>query len=168
MNKLIKFLSTSAFTMAVLFIFSGINPADAASFMKIADIKGEASDSEHKDWIIIESMSSPLSETAATGATSGRQHKPLTITKAVDKASPMLQRASISGKVFPKVEIHIQTSNYGGSRATYLKYELKNVKVTSYQTGGSAAGDVPMEEISLNYESIKTLEDKPKRAKKKY
>ncbi len=113
-------------------------------------------------------MSSPLSETAATGATSARQHKPITITKAVDKASPMLQRASISGKVFPKVEIHVSASNYGGSRATYLKYELKNVMITSYQTASTTAGDVAMEEIALNYESIKTLEDKPKRAKKKY
>lgn len=165
MNKLIKFLSASAFTVALLFIFSGISPADAASYLKIEGIQGESTDNEHKDWIDILSMSSPLSETAATG---GRQHKPLTITKAVDKASPMLQRASISGKVFPKVEIHVPASDYGGSRLTYLKYELKNVTVTSYQTGGSAAGDVPMEQFSLTYESIKTLEDKPKRAKKKY
>ncbi len=152
--------------MAVLFIFSGINPADAASYMKIADIKGESTDNEHKDWIDVLSMSSPDSSTS-TSTTGKRQHKPITITKAVDKASPMLQSASISGKVFPKVEIHVSASSYGGSRATYLKYELKNVMITSYQTGGSAAGDVPMEDFSLNYESIKTLEDKPKRAKKK-
>ncbi|MEE8259296.1 MAG: type VI secretion system tube protein Hcp, partial [Sphingomonadales bacterium] len=64
-------------------------------------------------------------------------------------------------------EIHVQTSEYGGSRATYLKYELTNVMVTSFQTASTTAGDVAMEEITLNYESIKTSEDKPKRARKK-
>jgi hypothetical protein len=32
----------------------------AGGYVKLGDIKGEATDSEHKDWIIIESMSSPL------------------------------------------------------------------------------------------------------------
>jgi len=30
-----------------------------AAYVKIGDIKGEATDQDHKDWIIIESMNSP-------------------------------------------------------------------------------------------------------------
>lgn len=147
--------------------------AFAAGYLKLGDIKGESTDSEHKDWIIIESMSSPIfrstqdSEPTAAGMASGkRQHKPLVITKELDKASPKLQEAATKGKVFPKVIIHVQanegSSAYGGARATYLKYELENVMITSYQVSGdSAAGEVPMEEFALNYEEIKVVGGKP-------
>ena len=83
----------------------------------------------------------------------------LTITKQVDASSPKLQEACASGKVFPKVEIS-NPQSYGGSRATYLKYELKNVMVTSCSTGSADGGTVPTEMISLNYEKISYHYDK--------
>ena len=36
------------------------NVKGGAAFMKLGDIKGEATDAKHKEWIIIESMSSPI------------------------------------------------------------------------------------------------------------
>lgn len=165
MKKLLTLMSTGFLALAVLIILPGISSADAAAFMKIADIKGEASDKDHQDWIIIESMSPPLKPTGQ--ATGRRQHKPLTITKTVDKASPMLQRASNSGRVFPTVIIEV--SKYGGNRATYLKYELTNVMITSYSVNDpGTAGEVPMESFSLNYSEIEYKYDaqKEKREKK--
>lgn len=41
-----------------------------------------------------------------------------------------------SGEVIPKLEIE-RTANYGGSRATYLKYELTNVQVTAFDVNAS-------------------------------
>lgn len=162
MTKLVKLLAVGAIALSGVFLADSVF---AAGYLKLGDIKGESTDQAHKDWIIIQSMSSPImratdSSSQTTGMASGkRQHKPLTITKELDKASPLLQQASANGKVFPKVEIHMQASDSGGSRATYLKYELKNVIITSYQTGGSAAGDtVPMETFSLNYEEIRFVE----------
>ena len=38
------------------------------AFMKLGDIKGEATDADHKDWIIIESMSSPIFRSIPEGA----------------------------------------------------------------------------------------------------
>ena len=50
-----------------------------------------ATDSEHKDWIIIESMSSPVFRERGSGlATGKRQHKPLSVTKEIDKSSTQL------------------------------------------------------------------------------
>ncbi|MEE8294852.1 MAG: type VI secretion system tube protein Hcp [Sphingomonadales bacterium] len=164
MKKLLTFLSAGLFALAVLIILPGISDAEAAAFMKIADIKGESTDKDHKGWIVIDSISSPLSEVAATSGTSAtgaRRTEPLVLTKAVDKASPKLQQATNSGKVFPKVIIEV--AEYGGSRATYLKYELTNVMITSYSVNDpGTSGGVPMETITFKYSKIEYKYDKGK------
>ena len=38
------------------------------AFMKLGDIKGEATDADHKDWVIIEAMSSPMFRSIPEGA----------------------------------------------------------------------------------------------------
>jgi type VI secretion system secreted protein Hcp len=77
------------------------------------------------------------------------------ISKEYDKSSPKLAEAMLSGKVFPKVEIH-DTATYGEGRATFLKYELKNVMVSSHNISAAGGGDaVPHENMSLNFEEVK-------------
>jgi type VI protein secretion system component Hcp len=45
----------------------------------------------------------------------------------------------------------------GGAADEYLKYELKNVRITSVQAGRAGArADAPTETLSLNYDKIKT------------
>ena len=57
--------------------------------------------------------------------------------------------------MFPKVEIQ-NTATYGEGRATFLKYELKNVAITSHSISAAGAGDaVPHENMSLNFEEVK-------------
>lgn len=47
------------------------------------------------------------------------------------------------------------TASFGGSRATYYRYELKNVMVTSYSVSGATQSDQrPVEQFSLNFEKI--------------
>ncbi len=57
-------------------------------------------------------------------------------------------------KIFPKVEIEFTTTTTGDSRQTYLRYELKDVMVTSHSISGASQGK-PMESFSLNFEEIK-------------
>ena len=137
------------------------HPAGAAVFVKFDGVDGEAQDKDHSDWIEVLSVSArmdlaPRSITA--GATQPRAdltHDDFILTKAVDAASPKLSEAVCQGKVFPKVEIET-TASYGGSRATYLRYELTNVRVTSYSVSAAGdSGDVPMETIALNFENVK-------------
>lgn len=176
MTKFLKLLAVvGALALSGAFFNLPSWAASADYFLKIDGIEGESTDSSHKDWINLLSVSGNLSEEASSSMASGkRQHKPFVITKELDKASPKLQEAATKGKVFPKVIIHVKanegSSAYGGSRATYLKYELENVMITSYQvSGGGAAGqEHPMEEFSLNYEKIKFEgSDSPEKEKDK-
>ena len=80
----------------------------------------------------------------ATGMASGkRMHKPFTITKEIDKASPMLAQAAASGEHLAEVDVQLAS---GG------KYTLTDVMVSSVQK--SSGGDRPMETISFTYQKI--------------
>ncbi|MCC6127144.1 MAG: type VI secretion system tube protein Hcp [Pirellulales bacterium] len=131
-----------------------------ALFIKFDGIDGECKDKDHKGWTDLLSCSLGMHKAGggATGQT--RRRGVLTVedvhcAKETEKSSPKLAEAVCLGKVFSKVEIH-NTATYGDARATYLKWELKNVQVTSYQLGAAGGGDaVPTESLSLNYEEIK-------------
>jgi type VI secretion system secreted protein Hcp len=131
-----------------------------ALFIKFDGIDGECKDKDHKGWTDLMSFSWGIHKAGAGATGQTRRRGVATIedvacTKEVEKSSPKLAEAVCSGKIFPKVEIH-STATYGDARATYLKYELKNVMVSSYQAGGAGAGDaVPMESLSLNFEEFK-------------
>ena len=81
------------------------------TYLQIDGIKGESTDSEHKDWIEVVSFSHSISQPAsanatAGGGTSGRcKHEDFVITKYVDLASPKLYEACSSGKHIKKVVI---------------------------------------------------------------
>jgi type VI secretion system secreted protein Hcp len=131
-----------------------------ALFIKFDGIEGECKDKDHQKWSDLLSFSWGIHKAGggATGQTRRRgvaTVEDVTCTKEMEKSSPKIAEAVASGKVFPKVEIH-STATYGEGRATYLKYELKNVAVTSYMTGGAGGGDaVPTESLSLNFEEVK-------------
>ncbi|MFP3943792.1 MAG: Hcp family type VI secretion system effector [Alphaproteobacteria bacterium] len=132
---------------------------------------GAANHEGHKDWINLLSVHSirwaPGIESRnvkvrgvipnpASGLPTGkRQHKPFTVVKPVDKASPLLARAAKTGRPLPEVVLTARnTDTQTAGRVPYYRYELKNVRVVNYQTGGSA-DEVPTETMSLNYEEIK-------------
>ena len=80
---------------------------------------------------------------AASGmATGKRMHKPFTITKEVDKASPLLMKACASGQHFPQVDVQLGSGE---------KYTLTDVMVASDQ---KSSGEKPMETISFTYQKI--------------
>ncbi len=159
MNR--KYSIAPVLTILGLLVLTATQPAGAAVFVKFDGVDGEALDKDHSAWIEVESLSArmdlnPMS--VAAGATQPRAditHDDFILTKTADKASAKLAEAVCNGKVFPKVEIEL-TATYGGSRATYLKYELKNVMVTSYSvSGASNSGELAKETIALNFEEVK-------------
>ncbi len=129
-------------------------------FIKFDGIDGECKDKDHQKWTDLSSFSWGLDK-AGAGATGQTRRRgtvtvhDITATKEYDKSSPKLAEAICSGKVFPKVEIH-DTATYGDARATFMKFDLKNVAVTSQSMSAAGGGDaVPMESFSLNFEEIK-------------
>jgi len=131
-----------------------------ALFIKFDGVDGEAQDKDHKGWSDILSFSWGLHKAGggATGQTRRRgvaTVEDVVCTKEYDKSSPKLAEAICLGKIFPKVEIH-DTATYGENRATFLKYELKNVMVSSHNVSAAGGGDaVPTETMSLNFEEVK-------------
>lgn len=169
MKKLLTLIGAGLFALTFLIIVPGISDAEAAAFMKIADIKGESTDKDHQGWIVVESVSNLPMEPTGSAGTGERQRGSVVVTKTFDKASPKLQEASNSGKRFSKIIIEV--AGYGGSRATYLKYELKNVMITSFSVNDpGTSGGVPMETITFSYTKIEWdyKEQHKKKREKKY
>ena len=137
-------------------------------YMQIDGIKGESTDSEHKDWIEILSFShsiiQPASATAnsAGGGTTGRcQHQDYSITKYVDLASPKLYELASSGKHIKDVTIEMLRSS-GDKRVKYMVVKMEQVVIS--QVAPAGGGDFPTESVSFNYGTIKWTYTQQKRA----
>lgn len=120
-------------------------------FLKLGDIKGEASDASHSGWIEIQSFSWGVSQTTTTGSASqGRRSRPddVVVKKILDKASPLLMKAIATGQHFPEVVLAVPQP--GGS--DYFTIKLSDVMVSGYSVSGG--GDRPTESLSLNFTKI--------------
>lgn len=141
----------------VVVLVSGF--VQAAGYIKFDGVDGESKDDAHKNWIDITGFSQSIHQPTTPGAESRRSggvvFEDITVKKELDKSSPKLTEALVKGKVFEKVEIHFTDSLSEGERIPYYTYELKNVRIISYSISGDA-DDRPTEEISFNYEEIKT------------
>ncbi|MDX2052810.1 MAG: type VI secretion system tube protein TssD [Polyangiaceae bacterium] len=141
----------------------GGQPAPAAHeadvFLKIGDIKGESTDTKHKDEIEIESFSWGLNNAGSLssggGAGSGKvSFNDIQLTKRVDLSSAALALNGATGKHLPEATITIlRPSQKTGEKVEYLKIKLTDVLVTSVSqaidTSATAA-----ESISLNFSKI--------------
>lgn len=128
----------------------------APAFMKLGDIKGEATDADHKDWIIIESLSHGAERETdpSTGTLGVPKPKPLKVIKRLDKASPKIMEALITGGTPYLVDVEFTRDTPAGP-VVYLRYQLKDVIVTSWDTSGSAStATVPTEELILYFQEI--------------
>jgi type VI secretion system secreted protein Hcp len=132
-----------------------------SAFAKYDGIDGEVEDGKHDKWIDILSVEWGAHKPGggATGQSrrrGGAVVEDLTLTLEYEKAAPKLQEKCLMGDVIPKLEI-VLTATYGGARAQYLKYELKNVMITSYQlaaSGNDEAGP-PTVVIGNNFEEMR-------------
>lgn len=126
-----------------------ITDAYGAGYVKFDGVDGESTDKEHKDWINLLSFSQGM-EMQKDSATARGQYdvSDIVVVKELDKSSPKLTESIAMGKVFPKVEIHLDSG-----KQTYYVYELTNVMITSYSISGTGT-DRPTEEFSLNFEKI--------------
>ena len=114
-----------------------------AIFAKYDGVDGEATDANHDKWIDVLSFDWGAERAGSNSAGQSRRRgsadiEDLVLAIEYEKASPKLLESCLSGRVLPLLEIEL-TTTLGGAGATYLRYELKNVAVTSYQI--SASGD---------------------------
>jgi type VI secretion system secreted protein Hcp len=122
-------------------------------FLKLDGIEGESKDDKHGKEIQIESFSwgaSQATSVAGGGLSAGKaQFQDFHFVMAVNKASPLLLQNCATGKHIPTAFVVARKA--GDKPMEYLKIKFEDVLVSSYQTGGSAHGDIPMDQVSLVY-----------------
>lgn len=134
-------------------------PFDA--FLKIDGVQGESTDSKHSNEIEVLSYHWGCSQAvtgtvSSTGNLSGQRVNmdALTVTKQLDKASPLLSQHCAEGKVFPTVTLTLHRA--GGNKEKYMEYKLTNALISSVHVGGSSQGEggVPTEEVGFSFTKI--------------
>ena len=130
------------------------------AFMKLGDIKGEATDADHKEWILIESMSSPMFRSVPEGAKDQQRTKgettlgDIVCVRQLDKSTTKLQEACANGTFFKEVEIHFCTT-VKNKQEPYLTYKLHDVIISSYSFHGNSSGSpLPSEQITVGYTKV--------------
>jgi type VI secretion system secreted protein Hcp len=135
-------------------------------FLKIDGIEGESKDAKHKNEIEIESFS--WGETNSGGAGRGTgggagkvSMQDLVVMTQTSKASPQLLLACASGQHFKSATLTVRKS--GKDQQEFLVYKFTDVRVSSYQTGGSTGSDSPQDSTALNFARIE-VEYRPQSA----
>uniref|UniRef100_A0A7S3L1D1 Type VI secretion system tube protein Hcp n=1 Tax=Amphora coffeiformis TaxID=265554 RepID=A0A7S3L1D1_9STRA len=144
----------------VLLYLLSTTTVEAAVYMKIGDIKGESTDTDHKDWIDVLSVDWGILHQRTTGNARRRGSvivEDINCTKKLDKSTPKLIEAVASGQVFTKAMVEfdrvVSDSTGGSRREVYYRYELTNVLVSSYSVSHSD-GQPGTEVVSLSFEVI--------------
>ena len=138
-------------------------------YMQIQGIDGNVSAKGHQNWIELESAGFNTKRNLSTqpGNISNREgSRPIvsevTITKRMDKTSPLLFNESVVGTAKPQVLIDLTTT--GDSLTPYMQYTLSNVIVSGYTVntdpatvdanGNVVKKDYPTESVTLNFDKI--------------
>jgi type VI secretion system secreted protein Hcp len=122
----------------------GFDNSAGGMFLKIRGVQGESQDHKHKGDIEISSFSFGASNGGAQahggGGGAGKvSFSSFTITKHLDKSSPLLQKAAIGGAHYKEVDVFF-ARKAGGTQQDYLEIKLQDVLISSYQAGGAGGG----------------------------
>lgn len=125
-------------------------------FLKLDTVSGESLDKGHAGEIDVLAwswgMSNPATFTTG-GIGSGKVNiQDLSLTKWVDKASPLLMLGCSTGKHYPSAVLSIRKV---GATTDFMKITLTDVLVTSLSTGGSGGEDRLTENITLAFTKVK-------------
>jgi len=125
-------------------------------FLKLDSIQGESADDKHKDEIQLMSWSlggSQVSSVAGTGGSGAGKAdlSDLSIMKYMDKATPKLFKALISGTHITSGTLSAVKSGADGK--PFLKITFDELFITSLQH--SASSEIPTESVSFSYNKIK-------------
>lgn len=130
-------------------------------FLEIDGIKGESQDHKYKakGAIDLESWSWGETNSGTHGAGGGGGAGKVVpqdfhFVMKMNKASGDLHLACATGKHIPKATLTCRKA--GGKQEPFLVVKFEDMLISSYQTGGSAHGDiVPTDQISFNFAKMK-------------
>jgi type VI secretion system secreted protein Hcp len=123
-------------------------------FLKIDGVDGGSQSEKFVKWITLESFSWGEAQVLANNsdgvATGKPQAGPLKAAGPVQQSSPKLMLACATGTHFIKVQLVV--INTRNNTSPFLKFELEDVLVSSYEVGGNAnSNQLPLDNFSLNF-----------------
>jgi len=139
------------------------------AFANFGDIKGECTDKDHKDWVLITQFdheviqpASVTQKTAGGRTAEAVQHSEFKIVKLLDAATPKLLEAACKGTHLP--EVVIECWRAGGDPVKYYEVKLKEVLISGVIANGSPKGDqgFPTETVKMTYGAIEWTYTKQK------
>ncbi|MGF1461687.1 MAG: Hcp family type VI secretion system effector [Maricaulaceae bacterium] len=128
-----------------------------AIYLKYGSVKGDATQQNHKDWIMVDSIqfgvgraiSTPVGQ-AVNREASEPSLSEVTLTKSFDVSSHELFGLSLVGIKGDKATIDFASTNAGGQNV--MQIVLYEAVVSSYSF--SSGGDAASESFSLNFTKI--------------
>ncbi len=126
--------------------------------LKLDGIKGESTDSKHKDEIEIESFSwganNPGTFASGGGGGAGKVNfQDFHFTSRTSVASPNLMKACASGQHIKEAILTVRKA--GKEQQEYYVVSMSDSLVSSFQSGGSEGSNaLPVDQFSLNFAKI--------------
>ena len=134
----------------------------ANMYLKLEGVEGESESASNPGEFEILSWShsftqptSPTRVSAGAGTVEKAHHSDLTFTKYMDKGTPPVLKACWNGKQMEKATLTCYRSDGAedGQPLKYLTIEMDEVVISNVSVSGGA-GDIPIENISLNYGKV--------------
>ena len=127
---------------------------------KQGDIKGDVTEKGKEGLIKTISFEHEVSSPRDAGsgqATGKRQHKPLVITKEIDKSSPLLMAALTKNENLPEVTLTFYRPNPKsiGTNELWYTITLKDAHISDIKSTWVSEKKMSLEEVSFTYEKIK-------------
>jgi type VI secretion system secreted protein Hcp len=125
------------------------------AYLKLEGIAGDCADPARRGWMAIDSFSHSLVGPQEQGA---RTHlSDLAFNKLVDRATPLLARATAEGRHFKEAILELCMNE--GSKSKFMEMRLTNVRVSNYAVSGSPQSDArtPYENFMLSFEKVEWL-----------
>jgi len=133
----------------------------ATMFVNINDIKGDASEKSHKDWLVVSSLSWSVERVSEEEGGSAQRGFGKSVFKMVEleselgKASMQLMLSVANGTYRKEIEIHMCRSGDSPAKGLepYLIWKIKDCYLQSYSVDGSE-DSVPKEKWAIKYNAI--------------
>ncbi len=128
-----------------------------AIYLKYGKLKGDATQDEHKEWVVVDSVQFGLGRgiSTVTGAAKSREASEpsvseITVTKSLDSASHEIFKAACSATKGEDLNIEFTATDEAGQ--VYLAVNCSDTLISGYSV--SSGGDRPSESISFNFTKI--------------
>jgi type VI secretion system secreted protein Hcp len=131
-------------------------PAAQDMFFQADGLLGESQSDKYKDAIDVLAWSwgasNAISATSGLTSTGKATLQDLSLTKYVDRTSPVILSNLVTGKVIPKAKLTIVKA--GENPLPYLRLCFTGVRLTSMSTGGSSGEDRLTENVGFGYATV--------------